>query len=46
LAWAYYPKGDLPAARASARQAQQLNAEMGYQWGQVDAAVAAAVAGG
>ena len=38
LAWAYLGAGDVARARQEAARAQQMSAEMGYHWGQVDAA--------
>ncbi|MBU0703064.1 MAG: trypsin-like peptidase domain-containing protein [Chloroflexi bacterium] len=38
LAWAHLAAGDRAAAQAEAERAQQMSAEMGYHWGQVDAA--------
>ena len=42
LAWAYLAAGDRQAARAEAERAQRMSADMGYHWGQVDAAEALA----
>jgi len=38
LAWAHLAAGDRQAARAEAERAQRMSADMGYHWGQVDAA--------
>jgi tetratricopeptide (TPR) repeat protein len=38
LAWAHLAAGDRQAARAEAERAQRMGADMGYHWGQVDAA--------
>lgn len=38
LAWAYQAAGDPASARAEAIRAQSMSAEMGYHWGQLDAA--------
>jgi tetratricopeptide (TPR) repeat protein len=38
LAWAHLAAGDKQAARAEAERAQRMSADMGYHWGQVDAA--------
>ena len=38
LAWAHLAAGDPAAARAEAERAQRMSADMGYHWGQVDAA--------
>jgi tetratricopeptide (TPR) repeat protein len=38
LAWAHRATGDHTAARAEAEQARSMSREMGYHWGQVDAA--------
>ena len=38
LAWAHLAAGDPSAALAEAEHAQRMSAEMGYHWGQVDAA--------
>lgn len=38
LAWAHLAVGDVSAARAEAERARSMSVEMGYHWGQVDAA--------
>ncbi|HEY0735952.1 MAG TPA: trypsin-like peptidase domain-containing protein [Herpetosiphonaceae bacterium] len=38
LAWAHRAAGDHAAARVEAEQARTMSREMGYHWGQVDAA--------
>ena len=38
LAWAHLAAGDTNRARAEAKRAQQMSADMEYHWGQVDAA--------
>jgi tetratricopeptide (TPR) repeat protein len=38
LAWAHLAAGDPARARTEAERARQLSADMGYHWGQVDAA--------
>jgi tetratricopeptide (TPR) repeat protein len=38
LAWAHLSAGNPSAARAEAERARQMSVEMGYHWGQVDAA--------
>jgi tetratricopeptide (TPR) repeat protein len=38
LAWAHLAAGDRQAVRAEAARAQRMSADMGYHWGQVDAA--------
>jgi hypothetical protein len=38
LAWAHLAAGGKQAARAEAERAQQMSEQMGYHWGQVDAA--------
>jgi tetratricopeptide (TPR) repeat protein len=38
LGWAHLAAGDQTRARQEARRAQQMSAQMGYHWGQVDAA--------
>jgi tetratricopeptide (TPR) repeat protein len=45
LGWAHLAAGDQNRARQEAQRAQQMSAQMGYHWGQVDAAeVLAAIA--
>ena len=43
LVWAHYAAGDPARARAEAERAQHMSIEMGYHWGQVDAAEVLAV---
>jgi tetratricopeptide (TPR) repeat protein len=38
LAWAHLAAGDTNRARQEAERAQRMSADMGYHWGQVDAA--------
>ncbi|HEY9608979.1 trypsin-like peptidase domain-containing protein [Allocoleopsis sp.] len=38
LAWAHLAAGEASAARAEAERSQRMSTEMGYHWGQVDAA--------
>ncbi|MGK7872757.1 MAG: hypothetical protein AB4426_05425 [Xenococcaceae cyanobacterium] len=38
MAWAHLAAGDQSAAQKEAEKAQRMSAEMGYHWGQVDAA--------
>lgn len=45
LAWAHLAAGEPTAARAEAQRALQMSLEMGYYWGQVDAAEALATDG-
>ncbi len=45
LAWLYHAAGDASAARAEAERASGMSAQMGYHWGQVDAAEVLAVVG-
>jgi hypothetical protein len=45
LAWAHLAAGDPAAARPEAERAQRMSADMGYHWGQVDAAEVLAAGG-
>ena len=38
LAWAHLAAGNPAAARAEAERAQHMSTDMGYHWGQMDAA--------
>ena len=38
LAWAHLAAGDTDRARQEAERAQRMSVDMGYHWGQVDAA--------
>jgi tetratricopeptide (TPR) repeat protein len=44
LAWAHLAAGDPERARQEAERAQQMSVQMGYHWGQVDAAEVALAA--
>jgi hypothetical protein len=46
LAWAHLAAKDATAARQEATRAQTMSQEMGYHWGQVDAAEVLAVLAG